>query len=865
MIQNGKERKRPPTLALTVCSETEARADAGEANTGIAKEKSNAGAAKTRAAPQNDAEDAKWEMTSRGDTKPINGMKRYWMLSRRGIKRKACEDACSAVSNEEEGNVFAFFGVFDGHGGPHCSQYAAQNLIPNVVSHEKFRDDDPREAFRHGFLKTDSSFIAHQAARRAVAEIATLRQHAKLQTKNQKEAFRGNVLSEIKTKTVVEEDKGQQAANKGLFSGQVLSELKSKVPAEEESTQADKGVNKDVFRHQVLAEFQSKLNKDDPVRSENKDVFRDQVLAEFQAKLNKDDPARSENKQVFHGQVLAELQSKVKKQDEEDISPVATRNKDAFHGQVLAELKSKIKEEEPARKTTKELFKGSALGELKSKITGVTGGDKKEKENEKKEKEKEREKEKEKEKEREKEKEKQQGSPSARPSGRFHISPRESNLGKEKDGLAALNKSGRNRTSSGAVESPAGGPGTAAGSSLFSPRRSHADMLKSPGRGFADSPRQSGDLLSKGSDRVRSKSTKDKERDDLVSSSGNLASGAPAKKKGAMAMLEALTKGKKKASDATKPEETHAMSSPLHSPPISSPLSPSSATVATHHQPPAVNTSPSHTSNSNTGRVSPRKKMLQTEALANESDVAERMQNRLNITSPRARPAPILMPMHSEDDPSKNSSVQNADRRDQPEKGSSASLSSMDSGGNSESQSEGGSPNGDRNDFGSGSTAVTALIRKGRLYVAHAGDSRAVISENGAAKQLTEDHRATREDEAARIEAAGGFVLMGRVEGTLAVSRGLGDEKYKKYVLPEPEVSLRELDPSDRFLIMATDGLWDWVKNQDAINIIENECEAKQDQFDLEIATRLLVEEALNRGSTDDLTVIVIDLRYFGS
>lgn len=60
-----------------------------------------------------------------------------------------------------------------------------------------------------------------------------------------------------------------------------------------------------------------------------------------------------------------------------------------------------------------------------------------------------------------------------------------------------------------------------------------------------------------------------------------------------------------------------------------------------------------------------------------------------------------------------------------------------------------------------GSTAVVVLIGSSRVWVAHAGDSRAVLGRGGGVQVLTSDHKASRDDEVARVQVGGGFVFVG--------------------------------------------------------------------------------------------------------
>ncbi|GJP76035.1 hypothetical protein CLOP_g16227 [Closterium sp. NIES-67] len=125
--------------------------------------------------------------------------------------------------------------------------------------------------------------------------------------------------------------------------------------------------------------------------------------------------------------------------------------------------------------------------------------------------------------------------------------------------------------------------------------------------------------------------------------------------------------------------------------------------------------------------------------------------------------------------------------------------------------------------LGSGAAVVTCWAAPGSLHVAHAGDCRAVLCRKGAANVLTSDHKASREDERDRIENLGGhvdnFTGTWRVQGVLAVTRGLGDANYKEYITPEPEVVHVPVTKDCDFLIMASDGLWDVVTNQEAVDI----------------------------------------------
>lgn len=93
------------------------------------------------------------------------------------------------------------------------------------------------------------------------------------------------------------------------------------------------------------------------------------------------------------------------------------------------------------------------------------------------------------------------------------------------------------------------------------------------------------------------------------------------------------------------------------------------------------------------------------------------------------------------------------------------------------------------------------------LYVANAGDARGVLCRGGKALRLTYDHKGTDKQEAKRIMDSGGFVMSGRVNGVLAVTRSLGDSSMKEFVVGAPYTTETELTDDDEFLILACDGV----------------------------------------------------------
>lgn len=127
----------------------------------------------------------------------------------------------------------------------------------------------------------------------------------------------------------------------------------------------------------------------------------------------------------------------------------------------------------------------------------------------------------------------------------------------------------------------------------------------------------------------------------------------------------------------------------------------------------------------------------------------------------------------------------------------------------------------------------------------------------GKVTALTSDHKPNRPDEKKRVQDLGGSVVfwgVWRVEGILAVSRAIGDRMLKPFVIAEPEVKEHKRTSSDWFLIVASDGVWDTITNEDAAAIAMK-------HSDVQDAAKRIMEEAYARGSLDNICAMVIDLR----
>eukprot|EP00753_Platysulcus_tardus_P019689 PLAT7433.1.p1 GENE.PLAT7433.1~~PLAT7433.1.p1 ORF type:complete len:288 (+),score=65.29 PLAT7433.1:32-865(+) len=152
-----------------------------------------------------------------------------------------------------------------------------------------------------------------------------------------------------------------------------------------------------------------------------------------------------------------------------------------------------------------------------------------------------------------------------------------------------------------------------------------------------------------------------------------------------------------------------------------------------------------------------------------------------------------------------------------------------------------------------GSTITALFVAGDCVTVAHLGDSRAVLVTADGARALTVDHKPTVEEEEARVVSAGGVVLRGRVNGILAVSRALGDRRLKPAVSATADVLSWKRSEGEVAVIVASDGLWDVLSNEEAAAIV-------RDCSDASAAAVALVEEAKQRFTADNTTAIVVYL-----
>ncbi|XP_006651470.1 probable protein phosphatase 2C 12 [Oryza brachyantha] len=167
----------------------------------------------------------------------------------------------------------------------------------------------------------------------------------------------------------------------------------------------------------------------------------------------------------------------------------------------------------------------------------------------------------------------------------------------------------------------------------------------------------------------------------------------------------------------------------------------------------------------------------------------------------------------------------------------------------------------------SGTTVTFVIIDGWVVTVASVGDSRCILeSAEGTVYFLSADHRLdSNEEEVERITASGGDV--GRINiaggagigplrcwpGGLCLSRSIGDIDVGEFIVPVPHVKQVKLSNAGGRLVIASDGVWDALRFQEALNYTRGlPAEAA--------ASRIVKESVSSKGLRDDTTCIVIDI-----
>lgn len=161
-----------------------------------------------------------------------------------------------------------------------------------------------------------------------------------------------------------------------------------------------------------------------------------------------------------------------------------------------------------------------------------------------------------------------------------------------------------------------------------------------------------------------------------------------------------------------------------------------------------------------------------------------------------------------------------------------------------------------------GSTACVVVVTAEDVWFVNVGDSRAFIKTDGVIRQMTVDHKPMLKSESDRVKRNGGFISntdgTWRINGRLNVSRSIGDWAMRPFIISSPTIKHHHRQgKTHEFVILASDGLFDVMSNEDVASIIESRPHTKKGVSN---ALRMLIVESRARGSTDNITIIYIGL-----
>lgn len=168
-----------------------------------------------------------------------------------------------------------------------------------------------------------------------------------------------------------------------------------------------------------------------------------------------------------------------------------------------------------------------------------------------------------------------------------------------------------------------------------------------------------------------------------------------------------------------------------------------------------------------------------------------------------------------------------------------------------------------------GSTAVVVILSGCQIIASNCGDSRAILCRGTQTIPLTVDQKPDRHDELMRIEGMGGKVINwngARVFGVLAMSRAIGDRYLRPWIIPVPEITFTTRVDEDECLILASDGLWDVMTNDEVGEVARRLLRRRRRLMVDEISpaqaiANYLTEMAYGRNSSDNISIIVVDLK----
>uniref|UniRef100_A0A5B7BA08 PPM-type phosphatase domain-containing protein n=1 Tax=Davidia involucrata TaxID=16924 RepID=A0A5B7BA08_DAVIN len=171
-----------------------------------------------------------------------------------------------------------------------------------------------------------------------------------------------------------------------------------------------------------------------------------------------------------------------------------------------------------------------------------------------------------------------------------------------------------------------------------------------------------------------------------------------------------------------------------------------------------------------------------------------------------------------------------------------------------------------------GSTALVVVLSACQIIASNCGDSRAVLCRGAKTIPLTVDHKPERKEELARIVEGGGRILYWqgmRVEGVLSMTRAIGDRDLKPWVISVPEVTFMTRSEEDECLILASDGLWDVMSNEEVGELACRQLRRERrlamtkerSSFPAQYVADFLLQAARKKLSSDNISAIVVDLK----
>jgi len=151
------------------------------------------------------------------------------------------------------------------------------------------------------------------------------------------------------------------------------------------------------------------------------------------------------------------------------------------------------------------------------------------------------------------------------------------------------------------------------------------------------------------------------------------------------------------------------------------------------------------------------------------------------------------------------------------------------------------------------------------IYSGNVGDSRSVLVRQEASLRLSFDHKASDKSEQIRVKALNGIIIRKRLYGSLAVTRSLGDFEMKsstECLINTPYLTRTEILDTDKFLVMASDGIWDSITDSDLFGIVNSIDFNSNDLVtnNTKNLAKILVAKAMDLGSKDNISCIAIKL-----